>query len=66
MRRIREVLSQSFVRYSAKKYSVNQLVYFEQHEDIAEAIRREKRLKYWNRRWKLELIEKGNPNWRDL
>jgi putative endonuclease len=36
------------------------------HDDIAEAIRREKRLKKWKRSWKIELIEKSNPGWRDL
>jgi len=49
-----------------RKYNVNRLVYFEIHEDVYEAIRREKQLKKWNRRWKLELIEKGNPEWVDL
>jgi putative endonuclease len=44
----------------------NRLVYFEQHTDIAAAIRREKRLKKWNRVWKIRLIEKENPNWDDL
>jgi len=50
----------------SKKYGVDKLVYFEQHEDITEAIRREKRLKFWQRQWKLDLIEKHNPNWKDL
>ena len=49
-----------------KKYSVNVLVYVEQHATIGEAIAREKQLKKWNRRWKLELIERDNPEWRDL
>jgi len=42
------------------------LVYFEQFSDIENAIRREKRLKKWNRAWKVRLIEKMNPNWDDL
>jgi len=42
------------------------LVYFEIYEDILEAIKREKQLKEWKRRWKIELIEKKNPNWTDL
>jgi len=42
------------------------LVYFEQSSDIQETIQREKQLKKWNRRWKLELIEKLNPEWMDL
>ncbi|HWA91837.1 MAG TPA: GIY-YIG nuclease family protein [Rhizomicrobium sp.] len=49
-----------------KKYGVKLLVYFETHDDIHAAIHRESRLKKWRRRWKLELIEKGNPDWRDL
>ena len=48
------------------KYKVHALVYFEQHRDIREALRREKRLKEWPRKWKLALIESGNPEWRDL
>ena len=49
-----------------KKYKVHYLVYFEEHEDIRQAITREKQIKKWKRKWKLELIEKDNPNWRDL
>ena len=49
-----------------KKYSVHLLVYYEWFSDIQEAIRREKQLKKWNRAWKLELIEKKNPQWVDL
>ena len=48
------------------KYKVHRLVYFEQHSDIEAAIQREKRLKKWNRRWKIRLIEETNPNWVDL
>ncbi len=49
-----------------KKYRVHKLVYFEEHKDVREAIQREKRIKKWNRRWKIELIEKNNPFWKDL
>jgi putative endonuclease len=49
-----------------KKYEVASLVYFEQFDDIENAIRREKRLKKWSRAWKISLIEKDNPNWIDL
>ena len=49
-----------------KKYQVHMLVYFEMHSDIRAAITREKQLKKWNRSWKIELIEKANPQWRDL
>ena len=49
-----------------KKYAVKMLVYFEVHADINEAIAREKRMKRWLRRWKLDVIEAQNPHWRDL
>ena len=49
-----------------KKYGVHTLVYCEMHTDMTEAIRREKRLKKWNRAWKIELIEEENPQWLDL
>ena len=49
-----------------KKYGVHLLVYYELHEDMENAIIREKRLKKWNREWKLRLIEEKNPNWHDL
>jgi len=49
-----------------KKYEVDRLVYFEQFDDIEFAIKREKRLKKWNRAWKIRLIEELNPNWDDL
>ncbi len=42
------------------------IVYQERHEDIESAIRREKLLKRWKREWKFALIEKDNPDWRDL
>ena len=49
-----------------KKYDVHALVYFEMHADMAQAIQREKRIKKWNRAWKIELIEQENPDWHDL
>jgi putative endonuclease len=49
-----------------KRYGVGLLVWYEVYEDIGEAILREKRIKKWNRRWKLRLIEEANPEWRDL
>ena len=49
-----------------KKYRIHLLVYFEQHVDMLMAIEREKQIKKWNRAWKIELIEKYNPDWRDL
>ncbi len=49
-----------------KKYGVHSLVYFELHADMPSAIAREKQIKKWRRAWKLELIERFNPEWRDL
>ncbi len=49
-----------------KTYQVKQLVYFEVHQHVEEAIKREKQIKNWNRKWKLGLIEENNPNWGDL
>jgi putative endonuclease len=48
------------------KYGVHDLVYVETHEDVEEAIIREKRMKRWRRGWKIELIEKDNKDWKDL
>lgn len=49
-----------------KKYNAKILVYYEIHEDIQEAALREKRIKAWKREWKINLIEKSNPQWHDL
>ena len=49
-----------------KRYGVHRLVWYEPHETMESAIEREKTLKNWNRSWKLELVEKSNPNWKDL
>ena len=49
-----------------QKYKINKLVYFEEYQDIKDAIHREKCLKKWNRAWKIKLIEKDNPYWKDL
>ena len=49
-----------------KKYNVHNLVYYEQYNDISCAITREKQMKKWKRKYKLELIEKSNPDWIDL
>jgi putative endonuclease len=49
-----------------KKYAVHSLVYYELHDDMENAILREKRIKKWNRAWKLRLIEEKNPDWNDL
>ncbi len=49
-----------------KKYNVHNLVYYEENNDIESAILREKRIKKWKRQWKINLVEKLNPNWDDL
>ena len=49
-----------------KRYGVHRLVWYERHDDMESAIVREKRIKKWRRTWKLELIERANPEWRDL
>ena len=49
-----------------RRYNVHQLVWYELHSTMESAITREKRLKDWKRKWKLELIESNNPKWEDL
>ena len=49
-----------------KKYQVHRLVYYEVTDSIESAISREKTLKRWKRKWKIELIEAANPTWKDL
>jgi putative endonuclease len=56
----------NLVKGFTNKYHIHNLVYFEVTEDINNALSREKQLKKWNRAWKIELIEKNNPEWRDL
>jgi len=48
------------------RYDVRRLVWFECHQDIEAAIRREKTIKRWPRQWKFNVIEEANPDWRDL
>lgn len=48
------------------KYKVHRLVYLEAHDEIERAIQREKTMKEWQRHWKIERIEKQNPDWNDL
>lgn len=55
-----------FVDGFTKKYSIKCLVYFESFEDVRAAIHREKRLKTWLRKWKIDLINSVNPEWQDL
>lgn len=49
-----------------KKYGIKHLVWYETHATALSAITREKQIKKWNREWKVRLIQKENPNWRDL
>lgn len=49
-----------------KQHNVKTLVHYETYNDVTEAIAQEKRLKRWHRKWKLELIERDNPQWKDL
>jgi putative endonuclease len=57
---------QGLIEGFTKKHGVTQLVYYEMHETMEDAIRREKQLKKWNRLWKLRIIEEVNPEWQDL
>ena len=58
----RDALIAGFTR----RYGVHQLVYYEPHELMADAMRREHNIKHWSRKWKIELIESMNPMWDDL
>ena len=49
-----------------EQYGVDKLVYYEEYRDAEYAIKREKRLKKYNRKWKTDLVEKSNPEWKDL
>ncbi|MEM7689797.1 MAG: GIY-YIG nuclease family protein [Pseudomonadota bacterium] len=48
------------------RYGLDRMVYAEPHAEIANAIAREKAMKAWKRTWKIDLIDKGNPDWNDL
>ncbi|MET0582077.1 MAG: GIY-YIG nuclease family protein [Pseudoxanthomonas sp.] len=50
----------------SKRYEVIRLVWYQLHPTVESAIQREKRIKKWNRAWKVRLIDEGNPSWRDL
>jgi putative endonuclease len=65
VRRVQEH-REGLVEGFTKRYRVKVLVYCEAHQDISKAILREKRIKRWRRDWKLELMERENPEWRDL
>ena len=66
LRRRMEEHKQGLIEGFTKKYGVKRLVWVERHESIAAAIQREKTIKKYPRRWKLNLIERLNPQWRDL
>jgi putative endonuclease len=57
---------QDLIAGFTKRYGVHRLVYYEMHQTMEAAIVREKRLKKWNRAWKVRLIESMNPEWTDL
>ena len=65
VKRIWEHKNKVILGFTAK-YNINQLVYYELHQNIIEAAQQERRLKNWCRKWKLNMIEKFNPAWRDL
>ncbi len=65
IKRVWEHKSKTIKGFTAK-YSVDRLVYFEQYNEVLHAIKREKRLKEWPRKWKLDLINKQNTEWIDL
>jgi putative endonuclease len=68
-----EDLAERVVRHKSQraseftaKYDVRKLVYYEKHKSLEDALKREKQVKTWNRRWKIRLIESRNPDWKDL
>lgn len=65
LRRIHEHKQETIEGFT-QKYHIHNLVYYEQYDDVRNAITREKQIKKWNRKWKTELIEKDNPEWNDL
>ncbi|MBN8707083.1 MAG: GIY-YIG nuclease family protein [Bacteroidetes bacterium] len=64
-KRIQEHKNEIFDGFT-KKYHIHSLVWFDTTSDIESAILKEKQLKNWQREWKIELIEKENPEWKDL
>ena len=65
VRRVHEHREKSVEGFTTR-YEIASLVHYEAFEDYENARQRERRIKKWNRAWKIELIEKGNPDWRDL
>lgn len=64
-RRMIEHKAKTFGGFTAK-YGVDKLVWFEEHETRESAFERERKLKVWKRAWKIAVIERTNPGWRDL
>ena len=56
----------NLIRGFTSEYNVHLLVYYEEHQTLGGTAQRERRLKEWQRKWKLDLIEKVNPTWQDL
>jgi putative endonuclease len=54
------------VKGHTDRYNIKRLVYFEAYNDVRHALQREKNVKHWPRAWKVNLIIKDNPSWRDL
>jgi putative endonuclease len=65
VRRVRQHRTGTFPGFTAR-HGIRMLVWYEPHDDIAAAIQRETSLKRWTRAWKIALIERTNPTWRDL
>jgi putative endonuclease len=65
LKRVHEHRTNAVAGFTSR-YNLKSLVYFEEHSAAAYAIQREKTLKHWVRAWKIELIEKSNPDWKDL
>ncbi len=65
LRRVQQHKNHSIEGFT-RRYGVHRLVWYESHETMESAITREKNIKSWKRAWKLALIEKDNPAWRDL
>jgi putative endonuclease len=65
MRRVWEHKNKAIPGFTAQ-YGVDRLVWYEMHESLSAAAQRERRIKEWKRLWKIQLIEKDNPQWIDL
>jgi putative endonuclease len=65
-KRIPQHIQQSDPHAFSARYNLKKLVYYEEHRTSYSAFKRERQIKKWNRAWKIELIEKENPDWKDL